>query len=77
VRAAFLLRTYESEAPRLNEKRHLTGQVKSLGPDDPDVATVLENLAELYKKLGRMDEAKRCWERAQEIHSHWKKQNAQ
>jgi hypothetical protein len=47
--------------------------VKSLGPDDPDVATVLENLAELYKKLGRMDEAKRCWERTQEIHSHWKK----
>jgi len=70
VRAAFLLRTYESEAPRLNEKRHLTGQVKSLGPDDLDVATVLENLAELYRKMGRNDEPKRCWERAQEIHSH-------
>ena len=42
---------------------------KTLGPDHPYVATVLENISELYKETGRMDEAKRVEERANAIRS--------
>jgi tetratricopeptide (TPR) repeat protein len=42
---------------------------KTLGPDHPYVATVLENISELYKETGRMNEAKRFEERANAIRS--------
>ncbi len=42
---------------------------KTLGPDHPYVATVLENMADLYKKTGRLDEAKRLEARAKAIRS--------
>jgi len=38
-------------------KRSLAIYEKALGPDHPDVATSLENLAELYRKTGRAKEA--------------------
>ena len=39
-------------------KRALAIREKALGKDHPDVATVLENLAVLYEKIGKEDEAK-------------------
>jgi hypothetical protein len=53
-------------------KRALAIWEASLGPRDLNVATVLENLAELYKKTGREDEAQGLIERAREIRSHLK-----
>ncbi len=50
-------------------KRALAIEEKALGPDHPDLATTLENMADLYKKTGRLDEAKRFEERAQAIRS--------
>jgi len=46
----------------------LATREKALGPAHPDVATVLENMAELYKETGR-DKAKRFEERAKAIRS--------
>ncbi len=40
---------------------------KSLGPSDPNVATVLENMAELYKKLQENDKAAELESRARKI----------
>jgi hypothetical protein len=40
-----------------------------LDPDHPDVATLLENMAEFYKKIGKDDEAKKLEERAKRIRS--------
>ena len=40
---------------------------KSLGPYDPDVATVLENMAQLYTELGDKEQAIRLEERARAI----------
>ena len=42
---------------------------RTFGSDHPDVATVLENLSELYKNIGKEDEAKRLEERAKIIRS--------
>jgi len=42
---------------------------KTFGPDHLNVATVLENMAELYNKTGKKDEAKRLEERAKRIRS--------
>ena len=39
-------------------KRALAIREEALGKDHPDVATVLENLAVLYEKIGKEDEAK-------------------
>ena len=50
-------------------KRALAIWEKALGKDHPDVATVLENMAELYEEVGKEDEAKRLAERAKGIRS--------
>ncbi len=42
---------------------------KALGPNHPQVATVLENMTELYKKMGNEEEAKKFEERARKIRS--------
>ena len=42
---------------------------RTFGPDHPDVATVLENVSELYKKIGKEDEAERLEERVKIIRS--------
>lgn len=42
---------------------------KALGPDHPDVATSLNNLAELYTEMGREPEAKECAERVRKVQS--------
>jgi len=42
---------------------------KALGPNHPQVATVLENMTELYKKMGNEEEAKKFEERAKKIRS--------
>jgi hypothetical protein len=42
---------------------------KVLGKNHPHVATVCENMAELYKKVGKEDEAERLEERARKIRS--------
>ena len=38
-----------------------------MGPYDPDVATVLENMAQLYIELGEKEQAIRLEERARAI----------
>jgi hypothetical protein len=48
-------------------KRSLAIWEKVLGPDHPDVATVLNNLAALYRKTGREKEAKALEDRARVI----------
>jgi hypothetical protein len=48
-------------------KRLLEIREKALGKDHPDVATVLENMADLYKKMDREDEEKQMIERARRI----------
>ena len=40
---------------------------EALGPNDPNVATVLENMAELYKKPGKHDMAANLESRARKI----------
>lgn len=42
---------------------------KTLGPDHPLVATVCQNLAELYKLIGKEDEAERLETHAGKIRS--------
>ncbi|MEE8509837.1 MAG: tetratricopeptide repeat protein [candidate division NC10 bacterium] len=41
----------------------------ALGPDHPDVATTLENMAKLYNEIGKKHEARRLEERAKGIRS--------
>ncbi len=41
----------------------------TFGPDHPNVAQSLNNLAEFYKEIGRKDKAKRFEERAKAIRS--------
>ena len=50
-------------------KRELVLYQKTLGPEHPDMPKVLENMAELYKKTGREDEARKFEERAKAIRS--------
>ena len=45
-------------------KRALAIQEKALGPDHPDVATALNNLAVLYRHQGRYAEAEPLYKRA-------------
>jgi hypothetical protein len=40
---------------------------KALGKDHPNVATVLENMAECFRNMGKKDEAERLEARAQKI----------
>ena len=42
---------------------------KKLGPQNPNVATVLENMAQLYKTTGRAQQAHELQTRAQSIRS--------
>jgi hypothetical protein len=48
-------------------KRSLAIWEKALGPDHPDVATSLNNLAAPYRKTGREKEAKALEDRARVI----------
>ena len=48
-------------------KRSLDILEKALGPNHPDVATSLENLAELYRATNRSAEAKKLDGRAKNI----------
>ncbi|MDB9823466.1 tetratricopeptide repeat protein, partial [Deltaproteobacteria bacterium] len=45
-------------------KRSLEIREKALGPDHPDVATVLENLAKCFSGMGKLDEAENLVARA-------------
>jgi tetratricopeptide (TPR) repeat protein len=51
-----------SEAEPLH-KRALAIREKALGPDHPDVAISLENLAVLYEQTGRTEEANKLRQR--------------
>jgi len=48
-------------------KRSLAIREKALGPNHPDVAQSLENLAELYKATNRPTEAEALKKRAEAI----------
>ena len=48
-------------------KRALAIREKALGPDNPAVATSLENMAALYRKTGRAKEAESLESRAARI----------
>lgn len=50
-------------------KQALAISEKALGPNHPQVATVLENMTELYKKIGNEEQAKKFEERAKKIRS--------
>lgn len=50
-------------------KRSLVITEKAFGPEHPDVATILENLAGLYRITGRGSEAKALEQRAAKIHA--------
>ena len=50
-------------------KRSLKIWEKALGPEHPDVATSLSNLAELYRQIGKEDEAEILETRARKIGS--------
>jgi len=55
-----------SEAAKVAEEALKVAE-ETFGPDHPDAATVLENMAGFYKKIGKKDEAKRLKERAKRI----------
>jgi len=40
---------------------------KSLGPDHPNVAVVLENMVTLYKSMGKLEEIENLEKRVREI----------
>jgi tetratricopeptide (TPR) repeat protein len=40
---------------------------KALGPNDPRVASLLEHLADLYMRMGRVEDAKRAAARASQM----------
>ncbi|MCL5774498.1 MAG: tetratricopeptide repeat protein, partial [Firmicutes bacterium] len=42
---------------------------KTLGPNHPNVAGILENMADFYRTTGREDEAKKLDEQAKAIRS--------
>ena len=46
------------------QKRALAIEEKQLGPDHPSVAISLHNLASLYCKVQREEEARQLWDRA-------------
>ena len=48
--------------------RALTIREKVLGPDHPFTATTLDNLASLYRDLGKHEEAKPLYQRALAIY---------
>ena len=48
-------------------RRSLEIQEKQLGRDHPDVATSLNNLADLYRAMGRYAEAEPLYRRSLEI----------
>jgi tetratricopeptide (TPR) repeat protein len=45
-------------------RKALAAYEKALGPEHPDVAASLVNLAELYREQGRPDEAEPLYQRA-------------
>lgn len=64
--------SYESGAYSAAEKplrRSLMINEKALGPDHPDVAVVCKNMAELYRKIGKKEEADKLEKRAGRISS--------
>ncbi len=67
-----LARLYHTQgryaATELILHRSLAIRERALGPDHPEVAKVLKQIAVLYKKVGKKDEAKRLEERTRAIH---------
>jgi len=57
------------EAAERNYKPALEIREKALGPNNPNVATVLENLAALYEQTNRPKEAVDRVKRSQKIRS--------
>jgi tetratricopeptide (TPR) repeat protein len=55
------------EQAELLYKKALTVWEEALGPNDPNVATVLENMAELYRELGKYDMGAKLDSRARKI----------
>jgi len=51
-------------------KEALAIREKTPGPDHSDVVHVLENMVELYKAMGKDDEAKKLTARIDKIQSH-------
>jgi len=50
-------------------KQALAISEKALGPEHPQVATVCENMAGLYRQIGKEDEAEKFEARARRIRS--------
>ena len=55
--------------PSLFNKQALAIMEKALGPNHPNVATVCENMADLYSQIGKEDEAEKLEARARKIRS--------
>jgi tetratricopeptide (TPR) repeat protein len=64
--ATYLAGDYKGAEPPLQQALAL--REKALGPDHPDVATSLNNLAELYRAQGRYSEAEPLYQRALAIY---------
>ena len=64
-----LLRTGQYDRGVVVAKKALEVAEENVGPDHPDVATSLNNLASLYKTMGRDDEAEPLEQRAARIES--------
>jgi tetratricopeptide (TPR) repeat protein len=58
-------------------KRALAIWEKAFGPEDLNVATVLENMVELYKEIGKRDEGEKLEARARKIRSNLKRPHPQ
>jgi tetratricopeptide (TPR) repeat protein len=55
-------------ATELILQRSLAIRERALGPDHPHVANMLKQMAVLYEKIGKKDEAKRLEERTKAVH---------
>jgi tetratricopeptide (TPR) repeat protein len=55
-------------ATELILQRSLAIRERALGPDHPHVANVVKQMAVLYEKIGKKDEAKRLEERTKAVH---------
>jgi tetratricopeptide (TPR) repeat protein len=67
AKAMELFRAGRFEASVPYFQRELDEAEARLGPDDPTVAVELNNLAEAYRSLGRLDEAEALYRRAVEL----------
>ncbi len=65
--------TYDEAEPLF--KRSLAIRKKALGPDHPEVATILENYAAMLREAGRTVEAVKMEARAKAIRARHAKEN--